>query len=287
MLDDDTKDQKPIPIIGDTNAEVFRSAIKYNAEGFGIFWTVQKFKTHNIRRMDHLDKILSWAVDIDIGLKSDQSKLIAKYPEPSMVVESKRGFHIYYNAVDAVPDNYKIIQNEYLIPAFGGDDNAKDLSRILRVPNFYHLKNANDPYLVKLVFESKAKYTEDQIKKFFKPKEKNKEYKEKTNLRRILKFQSDQGLFERIWSMDCEYALSVLSGTDAVGGEVYTFHRVSRGNLNIRVNGKSSSCFIDSEKKIGSSDGGGPTVWQWLFWFHKDHKVVYKLMKQYFPEVFK
>lgn len=293
IFDDPKVKSAAIPITGISNSEIYKSAIKFNEAGWGIFWTVNKFKNHTDRTISNIDKILSWAVDIDTGTKQSQSKKIATFPEPSMVMESKRGFHVYYNAIDASIENFKDIQTNYLVPSLDGDNNAKDLSRILRVPMFYHCKDINDKFLVKVVHESSCAYTEDQIKKYF-GGHKNKlatipltQDVNKNYLKKSLKIQSDGGLIDRVWNMNCEDALLTLSGTNAVCGEVYSFYNVSRGNKNILVNGKNTSCFIDSDGRIGSMDNGGPTIWNWLYWFHKDHKKVYKIMREYFPEVTK
>jgi hypothetical protein len=131
-----------------------------------------------------------------------------------------------------------------------------------------------------------VKYTEEEMLKIFEmPITEKEEVKEKKYLKQVLKFQDDEDLFQRIWSLDCEAALKNLSGTDAVAFDKYEFKDNRNGNLNIISNGKSTSCFIDRDKRIGSADAGGPTIWQWINWYQKDHKKTYQMIKQYLPGV--
>ena len=72
--------------------------------------------------------------------------------EPHLVVESSPGKFHRYLFVDGLDlDEHGPVQ-EALVELFGSDPNAKDLSRVLRLPGFYHRKGA--PHLVRIVEES-------------------------------------------------------------------------------------------------------------------------------------
>ena len=287
----DTKESTPaIAIPGKDNATVWRSALDWNENHHhGIFWTVNEFNSSHDRTKVNLKNVLAWTADLDTGTKAEQSKLIASFPDPSAVVESKRGFQVYYSAVDGTVENYALIETKFIVPSLNADMNARDISRILRVPNFYHWKDLSDPFFCKLVHYSDVKYTEAQIMAKFKDHRDpvKDELVAMKKLQKVLSVTGDSKLFDRIWNLDCEAALSRLSGSHAVGGETYEFKNNANGNMNIIVNGLSTACFIDRQGRIGSLDGGGPSLWNWLYWFHKDHKKVYRLIKEFFPEVVK
>ena len=261
-------------------------ALNWNQKGFGIFWTVQDFNSTD-RKKENLSKILSWAIDIDGGDKESQMSIIKSHAIPSLVVETKNGFHVYWNAINATVENFEAIVSDRLIPIFNADKKAKDLSRILRVPGYYHLKDPNDPFLVKQVFKSNAAYTEDQMFSLFPL---NKKELKISNIKQELRhaFKADgNDIWEKVYNLDCEQGLIRLSGTRAVNGEPFSFRRVSNGNLNILVNNKSTSSWIDTDKKIGSTDKGGPTLWQWINWYHRNHKITYQYMREFFGELWK
>jgi hypothetical protein len=265
----------------------WREAEKLNHQGFGIFWTVQKMKDELVRTKANVEKIISWAIDIDAGSKEEQKTRIKKFLTPSLVIETKRGYQVYYNAKDASLENFESIMEDYLLPALDGDRNASDLARVLRAPNFYHLKNPNDPFFVKVVHTSENVYSEEQIKKVFPLTSQQKQTQSIRNeFKREMKFVGGDDVWQKIWNLDCEQALMRLSGTEAVGFETYTFKKAPRGCLNIFVNGQGTSCWIDPQKRIGSKTKGGPSVAQWVNWFHKDYKKTLKFLKQIFPEVF-
>jgi hypothetical protein len=273
----------------------FDEAMRWNEKHWGIFWTVNQF--NGPRKKENCTRILSWAIDLDVGSKVEQKKQITNFGlVPSMLIESARGYHVYWDVdpqAEANESHASVMED--LVTHFGADKNAKDISRILRLPATLHWKDIKNPYAIVLREYSDAVYTPGQMIQVldgFKKKlatnyrDDLKIMSQKNELKTALVFQSDKDLFERIYNLDCELVLSRLSGTQAVCFETYTFKRQGNGKTNILVNGKSTSCWIDSHKRIGSSDKGGPTIWQWVNWFHKDHKKTYELLKQHIPEVF-
>lgn len=253
-------------------------ASEWNKRDWGVFWTVNQFE--GARRKENCRQVLAWAVDIDEGSKSEQLERIHALPiKPSGVIETARGYHVYFKAKPgASNENYRDI-TERLVDRLHADNNAKDICRILRVPGFNHCKDSQ-PFLVKVVESNPVSYSEEEMHAAF-PSQKER----KDQVRQRMRSVGDDDLFERIYALDCEHALMRLSGTSAVNHEVYSFAPTSNGK-NILVNGKSTSCWIDKDKRIGSHDKGGPTVFQWLNWFHNDHKKVYGIVREFFPELF-
>lgn len=256
---------------------------QWNQKKWGVFWTVNEFD--GTRQIKNLKRIISWAVDIDDGTKEEQRSRIKKYPTPTIVVETKRGYQIYFHTKDATLENHKEIQDRLMI-AYGGDKNAKDIARILRAPFYYHWKDPENPYIVKIAHHSENLFKEKNMLEFFLKPEDKKKLEQKNISKKELSFLQNENIFDTIYSLDCEQALLRLSGHSCVFNEIYSFKRNSNGKLNLIVNGKNTSVFIDENKRIGSSDKGGPTIFQWINWFHKDYKKTYKYFKEIFPEVF-
>jgi hypothetical protein len=256
----------------------------WNFQEWGIFWTVNSFK--GPRRKENCTQVLAWAVDLDKGTKAEQLAKIKTIPlTPSVVYETARGHHLYFDAIDGEPEAYTDIV-ERLVLAYDGDPNAKDVCRILRVPGYLHWKGEK-PFAIKRVFESKCAYTQKEMRDAFpRPEKTEQEFEQKTELRKALTGHGD-GLWERVWSLDCEQALARLSGSVHVNGEHFSFKRTAAGNLNIYVNDKGTSCWIDKEGRIGSSDKGGPTVFQWINWYQRDARKSVDILKSVFPEVLK
>lgn len=261
-------------------------AEKWNEQNFGIFWAVNSFRGR--RRIENLLRINAWAVDIDQGTKDEQWAKIRRGLKPSLIVETKRGFQIYFLAVDADPENYTHILKDRLTPFYGGDQKAMDLPRILRVPGFYHCKDPKDRFMVERIHHEDIRYTEEDIFYFYRvPKKLATPIVEKRKFRAEFTSAHPDGgsIWERIWNMNCEYALEKLSGHTTVNFEVFTFKKVPRGRLNILVNGKSTSCWLDSDRRIGSSDGGGPSIYQWVRWYGHSKEKTLSILKEVFPEL--
>lgn len=142
-----------------------------NKEGYGIFFTPNQFKGRRIKA--NLVKIDYYIVDIDEGDKgkiwSDIEKLALK---PSIIVESKRGYHLYWKVLDGKAENYEKIENG-IIAKLNGDKGAKDVSRLLRYPNFYHMKDHKNPFLIKIIEKNDNVYRENELYLYFKGREKN------------------------------------------------------------------------------------------------------------------
>lgn len=296
------------------------SARDWNEKGWGIFWTVNQF--NGARRKENLHRIVAWAIDMDDGSKQEQhDKLQASPLVPSLIVETRRGYQAYWLATacrkDGPPkaEHWNALVLERLVPHFGSDKNARDLCRVLRVPGYKHMKDPSSPFNVRVVWKHHVGYTERQIADAFKwvpdrsmhdqaLRDAQRDAREKARrdaiangaepteslLGSVADFfgravMPTESLWDAVWSLDCEDGLQRLSGHWAVGGETYTFRRTGRGNLNLFVNGKSSSCFIDENKRIGSLAGGGPTLVQWLRWYQHPWRTVLDVLFEIYPHL--
>jgi hypothetical protein len=262
-------------------------AKKYNEEGFGIFQTVQSFDDVG-RSKENLVGVNAWAIDIDTGTKAEQMAKINSGLPPTMIVESKNGYHVYWACADKdfeyARDNYESIVGNRLVPFYGADKKAKDLARLLRVPGFYHLKEPNDPFLVTKIHFEPVQYKTNDMLSYYKDEIAAKHAKKECKAI----FKDGVGnidFWTALISVDQEILLDRLSGRAEVNGENYTFVANSNGNKNILVNGKQTSTFICKEGRIGSMDGGGPTIYQWLKWYGIQPKQCFDIINEIAPEL--
>lgn len=264
-MDDRPSAQKNPRIIKHIDAK------KMNENGFGIFVTINGFKDRRIKAC--LTSVNAWAIDLDEGTKDQQIQRIMKSPlVPTMIVESKNGYHVWWAAEDGTAENYEQIVSERLVPFFNADKNAKDICRLLRMPDFYHMKDPASPFLVKIKFWNPRTYTEAEMLKFFPAKKKFQQIQKKYEAKN----------WDKSKDIDCEEALRSLSGTHWVNGDIFEFKSHRDGTKQIWVNGKNSPCWIDKNGLIGSLDKGGPTIAQWLHWYYKDYKKVFEIMREHF-----
>jgi hypothetical protein len=278
---DDTKKTQGVIVVKN-----FDHAKKLNEKNYGIFWPVQEFKSE-VRRIENLLRIRSFGLDLDSETKEKQIERIRSGLIPSLVIESKAGFQPYLDCIGIDPISFKFIMEDILIPFYKADPNAKDLARILRAPGYYHCKDPADKFFVKQVYSSNVIYSETDIINFYRRflnVEQRADQKRNFNFE-FKKHSTDEGLFDRIWNTDCLQALTKISGTECVGYEVFSFRKNSRGDFNIIVNGKVTACWIDRFGKIGSSDKGGPTIAQWINWYHRDYKKTFSFMRKEFPHL--
>lgn len=257
--------------------------------GFGIFQTVNSFA--GARRKENLTRINAWCIDLDDGTKEQMHTKVMRSPLiPSLIVETKRGYQVYWDAEDGKPEHWNTLVLERIVPFFGADKNARDLCRILRAPGFLHLKDPADPFRCEAVYRSRTRYLERDFAEAFPwvRDEKAAQETHQASRREHAKATSTitgESFWEAVYNLDCHDGLQRLSGSGAVNGEVFTFKRCSNGNLNILVDGKGTSCWVDTSGRIGSMDGGGPTLYQWLRWYRVPPGECVRVLKDAFPHL--
>lgn len=128
--------------------ELGEALIKDNLKGSGIFVTVNRTDGKG-RKNINIIGIRSVFVDLD----GAPLKPILDSPlSPHMVIESSPGrYHAYWVIKDLAIDEFTPIQKA-LAAQFGGDPKICDLSRVMRLPGFYHQKHI--PYQTTIIKES-------------------------------------------------------------------------------------------------------------------------------------
>lgn len=82
---------------------------------------------------------------------------------PSMVIDTKNGFHVYWKVEDADKKLFRHIQLQ-LVNHFNGDKACKNEARLLRLPFFQHRKDPSKPYPISLkVWEMDRVYTQQEL----------------------------------------------------------------------------------------------------------------------------
>ena len=110
-----------------------------NKQGYGIYMCVNEF--NGARKIENLQKINFWIADLDSGTKLDMINRIEELVlQPSIIVETKKGYHCYWKAENATFENYTEIEKG-LIKKLNADKACKDVTRLLRFPTSYHMKN--------------------------------------------------------------------------------------------------------------------------------------------------
>jgi hypothetical protein len=258
----------------------------WNRQGWGIFWPVNQF--NGPRRIENLTRIEAWAVDMDEGTKPAMSDRLRTAPLwPSLVVETRRGYQAYWRAKDGQPTHWNALVLDRLVPYFGADPNARDLARILRVPGFWHMKDPTQPFKVRTVYANEVAYTEAQLAERF-PDVGGRLRAAKAQAQAKREYRdpvAGDSFWDSVGRLDCQEALARLSGHPAVGGERYTFRRTPSGTHNILVDGKTTSCWVDRNGRIGSLANGGPTIAQWLRYFGLTYGDAARVIKQLFPQL--
>lgn len=227
-------------------------------------------------------RIRAWFTDIDYKDKPkpeldevlDLSPLL-----PSVVVETKNGYHLYFAAVGCpVGEHYKE-QQKAICDWFKGDPKCANMARGLRAPGFYHMKG--EPFMVEVVWQLDVSYTPDQIDFSF-PKAVDEDMEDAVfvDFHQRHKKPAGNNIFDQIYAADASQILAALSGTAAVEFKQYKFHPQSNGHKNIIVDGKDSGCFINAAGKvIGDPEYSGGAV-EWLRYYGHTRSEAAKIIAE-------
>lgn len=116
----------------------------------------------------------SWFIDIDAGKdaagkylpldavaerKAKMRAVIATLPEPSAVVETRNGYHIYFACYGITNrEDWQAIEDKLIDRIKIADPCARDISRLLRVPYSIHNKDPKAPYMCNLIAAARVQY---------------------------------------------------------------------------------------------------------------------------------
>jgi len=261
---DDKAVDKSLTRYGTPQEFCFDELINLNKRGAGIFFTPNRFP--KIRRKEECAGVNAWILEMDYE-KAEQWKKLMECPiSPSIIIETRKSYHCYWLAKDGTVENYDRITRG-LIQYFNGDPACKDISRVFRIPWFFH--NKQEPFLVKPILEDyDSIYTEEEMMKWY-------PYEEK----KVVLNNND--FWDYVSKLNNRQMIQRLSGGQMVNGEIFTFRKRSTGGDYIDVNNKPADAWIDEKGFIGSGKGGGPTFIQWLEFYGHSKGEIAKWVKDY------
>lgn len=131
-----------------------------NRQGAGVFVTVNKTDGKG-RKASNITAVRAVWHEDDIGAP------LAFHCRPSLIVESSPGKRHRYWFVDGLgADEHRGVE-ELMDVVYGSDPNAKDISRVLRLPGFLHSKG--EPFVTRIVEASGRRYMRTEILAAFPP----------------------------------------------------------------------------------------------------------------------
>lgn len=129
-----------------------------NDEGFNVYVAMNVFKPGSTRRtIENVAVVRNVWTEIDEDGPEKLATIFASklVPDPSIVLESSPSkYQFIWKVKDLTPDEASALVKS-LAAEFGGDPNATDLARVLRVPGFKNHKYADQP-VVEIVHESET-----------------------------------------------------------------------------------------------------------------------------------
>lgn len=260
----------------------------YNKKWAGVFFSINSMKPWE-RDKASVTHINARACEVDDLSKEDQLKLISVCPiKPSLIIESNKSFHMYWFAKDGTIENRNKICWGLRNFFWGDPAIASDISRVLRLPWYNHMKNPDEPFECTISDWDGEYHTEEEMLKVFPDTEtlsekEQKAIKKETQLKKAV---WNDDAWERIRAMDCKTMLEKISWTSLVWGDIISFKRNSNWTEQIYCNGKSTGCRIDKLGKIWSSNKGWPNWTNRIAWYGwVDWKEIYKWIKEEFPFV--
>jgi hypothetical protein len=254
-FDDKGKDKRLV-MCGKPTKESVQRLGGLNNKGAGIFFTPNSFPS-GVRKQGKCTKVNAWFFEIDdIPIEEQWEKIESGPFMPSLIVQTRKSLHCYFLAKNATIENFRNIQKG-LIQYYGADRACKDITRVLRIPGFYHMKA--DPVKVKIVHDEGNYYSEEDMLKEF-PFKELKKVKHK-------KKETPSKFWDVVSKLGNKLMLERISGSSMVGGDVISFRARPSGGEYIDVNGEPADAWLDEQGMIGSGKGGGPTYIQWLEYY--------------------
>ena len=260
----------------------------YNKKWAGVFFSINSMKPWE-RDKASVTHINARACEIDDLSKEDQLKLVSVSPiKPSLIIESNKSFHMYWFAKNWTIENRNKICRGLRNFFWGDPAIASDISRVLRIPGYNHMKNPDKPFECIIADWDGEYHTEEEMLKAF-PDTETLADKEARAIKKEAQLKNaiwNDDTWDRIRAMDCKTMLEKISWTSLVWWDIITFKHNSNWTEQIFCNGKSTGCWIDKAGKIWSTDKGGPNWTNWIAWYGwVDWKEIYKWIKEEFPFV--
>ena len=156
------KDPSLIKILNGTLEQHATDMTRLQWRRAGVFVTVNETDGAG-RKNDNIKRIRA------VWCEWDNPAPLPNFPlEPHFIVESSpKKYHIYWRVEGLMPSEFDGVM-QTMVAVYGSDPNAKDRSRVLRLPGFWHQKG--EQFQVRIVEESGAvPYGRNEILQAFPP----------------------------------------------------------------------------------------------------------------------
>ena len=169
------------------SSEVLKPEININ--GYESYFTVNGFTNANDNKKEQCTNINAFFVDIDGRKDLEELEDIKKLLDPTFIIETKNGYHIYWLLDEPVykeemtEEEWKASVSKWerieqsIVVKLKADQVVKDITRILRVPNSLYWKKSGDawkqgkenaPFKIKGLYKEIANtYSMDQVEEVF------------------------------------------------------------------------------------------------------------------------
>lgn len=163
LFDDaNRKDARLAQVLHGTLESLHPTLAAANARA-GVFWQINEGPLEGPRKADRITRVRTLAIDTDgAEVEPILADLTASGVRYHAHVETSPGkAHIYIKLADCPLGRFKHLQKA-LAAKYGTDASICDLSRVMRVPDYYHRKDA--PFLVRLVsLNDHPSYSTDEV----------------------------------------------------------------------------------------------------------------------------
>lgn len=162
--------RKPIDADSIYNENISEFLSQANNQQFEVYFVVNSggYRDSEIKHFNAL------FIDLDCGRNEDGEyfdlDFIQEYKKaklemihtselpPSYIVETRNGLHVYWLLSEGAELEQFAICEEKLIKYFDADKKVKNPARLMRVPNFFWMKDPQNPYLVTILQRNEIRY---------------------------------------------------------------------------------------------------------------------------------
>lgn len=288
----------------------------WNNKGYDVFWTANAAKEEQGNRT-HEDKNLAWVnacyTELDIEEtkecvfiedfeKREKKKaelaghIFMREPAPSLVIESRNSFHLYWFTTCELPIFQKIQEGLYQAwKDLGADPAVKNPLRLLRVPGFYNHKNG-EKFKCDIRLELCARYDDGSFK-HYSPDELLEAFPVASTQIQVMSttafnssqkpamFRNNNDIFRKVVAMPILEVFRRINGTKLVGGEILEFTPEKNGKVQIKSNGKATPNFISIKDNLVFSNNikGHASVFHYCMYYGFNKAELASEFKLLFP----
>jgi len=251
-----------------------------NRMGFGVHFTPNGCQTADLHnREENITHVNAWFADVDIeetktivGDRRAEMEMIRdkkkaeilelifnKDLRPSLTVETRNGFQLYWFAKTATLEGFRAIQQAIFkeLEGVGADKGAMRVNSLLRVPYMRYKKRGESGMITPMpAFSSMELWTEEEMRRKFQVKE-----------RQVIENPALKAMFSpspvelrhkaggndkiaQILRVPIQTFLEKLSGRSEVNGDIFSFAPVRHGKTNILANNQPTPNWVDIDKNL-------------------------------------